>query len=106
MIRAEIWRKCKESKEEELEKKEVELEKERKLAQQEEERKLAQQEKERKLQEENMKRDDDGLWNGCLVDTHCHLPKVLRWVKRDRDHVQYAEPRRGKNGKSKCTSVN
>ena len=72
MIRAEIRRKCKESKEEELD------EKERKLAQQEEERKLAQQEKERKLQEENMKRDDDGLWNGCLVDTHCHLPKVLR----------------------------
>ena len=97
MIRAEIRRKCKESKEEELEKKEVELEKERKLAQQEEER---------KLQEENMKRDDDGLWNGCLVDTHCHLPKVLRWVKRDRDHVQYAEPRRGKKGKSKCTPVN
>ena len=44
----------------------------------EKERKLAQQEEERKLQEENMKRDDDGLWNGCLVDTHCHLPKVLR----------------------------
>ena len=81
MIRAEIRRKCKESKEEELDEKERKLaqqEEERKLAQQEEERKLAQQEKERKLQEENMKRDDDGLWNGCLVDTHCHLPKVLR----------------------------
>ena len=89
MIRAEIWRKGKEGKEEELKKKEVELEKERKLAEHRlKEKELLQEGRRlealkerlenRRVKEENTNREDDGLWNGCLVDTHCHLPKVLR----------------------------